>query len=141
MNKEVYIKIGNKTITLAGNQELLIGRKKHGADIEIDPSVGRKHGLVERKGKKIYIKDLESLNGIYVNDKRIESNKWIEVTIKDKIKIVSEFIKIALEEDTFNEENRIVTPKKEDKQIELKNTTDFKQKISTKGVFNLILED
>ena len=101
MQKEVYLKLGIKTIQLEESQILLIGRKKHGADIEIDdPSVGRKHATIENKSGNIDIKDLDSLNGTYVNDKRIESDKLIEVSSIDKIKIVSEIITITFKNNT-----------------------------------------
>ncbi|QCX38343.1 FHA domain-containing protein [Aureibaculum algae] len=138
MQQEVYLKIGAKTIALAENQKLLIGRKKHGADIEIDdPSVGRKHATIENKAGKIYIKDLESLNGTYVNDKRIESNKLIEVSLKDKIKVVSESIEITLKKNTLTKDKSEKISKKDDKNVELNDATGLKQKITSKGFFNI----
>lgn len=138
MHHKIFIRIGEKTFTLVEHQELLIGRKRYGADIEIDdPSVGRKHALINKKDEKIYIKDLESLNGTFINDERVESNKWIEVSVNDKIKIVSEFIKITLDENSFNDENHNLISEKQDKNIELENTVDFKQIIRSKGVFNI----
>lgn len=138
MQQEVYLKLGAKTITLAENQKLLIGRKKHGADIEIDdPSVGRKHATIENKVGKIYIKDLESLNGTYVNDKRIESNKLIEVSLKDKIKVVSESIEITLKKNTSTKDKSEKISKKDDLNFELNDATGLKQKITSKGFFNI----
>jgi hypothetical protein len=57
------------------NQPLLtIGRVGGGADFEIDdPQVSRLHCAIEVKTDAIFLRDLRSTNGTYLNEKRILS--------------------------------------------------------------------
>lgn len=143
MDKEVYIKIGDHSINLVENKELLIGRTRHGADIEIeDPSVGRKHALIKKQHNKVYIKDLTSLNGTYLNDKRIASEEWIEVGLSDKLKVVSKYIEVSLKKNEPNE-NKIQGNKaleqEKIKEVPLQGneTSSFKENIRNKGTFGI----
>ena len=53
---------------------LTIGRLGGGADLEIDdPRVSRLHCAVEVKKDAIYLRDLRSMNGTFVADKRVLS--------------------------------------------------------------------
>ena len=55
--KEYYLKHKNQTVVLAEKRKLTIGRKGHGADIEIeDTSASRKHGEIYKNGKRLYKK-------------------------------------------------------------------------------------
>jgi len=129
---KIYIKVKDKRIELSEVENLIVGRKGHGAHIEIDDSsVSRNHGLIEKRNRKIFIKDLESLNGIYINEKRIEPNTWIEITSIDIIKIVSEHIAVIIGNDKIKEEEDKIIPKT--KQDTNHDSEDFKQKIIQKG--------
>lgn len=53
---------------------LTIGRQGGGADFEInDPQVSRLHCAIEVKSEAVFLRDLRSTNGTYLNDKRILS--------------------------------------------------------------------
>jgi len=133
---KVYIKIKDKKVELSTSENLIIGRKGHGAHIEIDDSsVSRNHGLIEKRNKKVFIKDLESLNGIYINEKKIEPNSWIEVTPTDTIKIVSKYIAVIFENAEVKDDKSKITPKT--KQDTNHDSEDFKQKISQKGEISI----
>jgi len=133
---KIYIKVKNKKVELSNDTHLIIGRKGHGANIEInDSSVSREHGIIEKRDKKVFIKDMESLNGIYINDKRIEPNVWIEITATDAIKIVSEQIGIFLGNGKVIEEKK--KPIQETNLNTNQNSKDFKQKIIQKGEVNI----
>jgi pSer/pThr/pTyr-binding forkhead associated (FHA) protein len=52
-----------------------IGRTPDAAVFLDDVTVSRNHALIVRRGDGLYIDDLGSLNGTYVNRRRIESHK------------------------------------------------------------------
>ncbi|XP_015375010.1 PREDICTED: LOW QUALITY PROTEIN: smad nuclear-interacting protein 1-like [Diuraphis noxia] len=76
----------------------LLGRDRKVADIPIDPSCSKQHAVLQyrlvsakKDGRHIrcnqpYIIDLESANGTYVNNQRIDSKKYVELMEKDVIK-------------------------------------------------------
>ena len=78
----------------------LMGRDRKVADIPIDhPSCSKQHAVIQYRlvdyqredetyGKRLrpYIIDLESANGTYVNNQRIESKRYYELFEKDVIK-------------------------------------------------------
>jgi len=94
-----------------GNEELpilyvhrqsayLLGRDRKCADIPLDhPSCSKQHAVLQYRlmpytrpngsqGKKVvpYIVDLNSANGTFVNNQKIESQKYVELLEKDVLK-------------------------------------------------------
>lgn len=57
------------------NQKLIIGRSASKSDIVIDydQSISSKHCMIERRGDKFYLVDLQSSNGTFLNDSRVLS--------------------------------------------------------------------
>ncbi|KAG5682826.1 hypothetical protein PVAND_012150 [Polypedilum vanderplanki] len=121
----------------------LIGRDRKICDIAVDhPSCSKQHAALQYRlvpyeredgsvGKRVrpYIIDLESANGTYVNNNKIESKKYIELLEKDVIKfgyssreyvLLHESSKEEAEgDDDFDEENaeeevKVKTEKVED---------------------------
>ncbi len=64
--------------------EVLVGRSAECDIIIDDVTVSRRHARISRKGVDLWIFDLDSLNGIYVNKKRIEKAR---LKNKDEIQI------------------------------------------------------
>lgn len=78
----------------------LLGRDRRVADIPIDhPSCSSQHAVIQHRcvpftredgstGRRVrpYVIDLESSNGTYLNNKRIESRRYYELMPKDVLK-------------------------------------------------------
>ena len=65
-----------------------IGRNPSLCDLLLDETgIGRVHAEVHSTQGKYYIKDLQSLNGTYVNGRRITSSQYFELKSGDLIKI------------------------------------------------------
>ena len=91
-----YLIHKDEKIELTDNDKLVIGRINHGADIEIDDtSASRKHGVILNKDDSIFIKDTNSVNGIYINGNRIQPETLTEIKCGDEIKIVSEYLNLT----------------------------------------------
>ena len=63
-----------ETFLMAGDQ-MTIGRSPDAEVFLDDVTVSRNHALLVRRRDGVYIDDLGSLNGTYVNRRRIESHK------------------------------------------------------------------
>ena len=66
-----------ETFALAGDR-IAIGRSPDAEVFLDDVTVSRNHALLVRRGDGLYIDDLGSLNGTYVNRRRIESHKLVD---------------------------------------------------------------
>ncbi|VDQ10917.1 unnamed protein product, partial [Trichobilharzia regenti] len=69
----------------------LIGRDRKIADIPMDhPSISKQHAVLQyrfvRGAIRLYVIDLDSANGTYLNNNRIESRRYYELLEKDVIK-------------------------------------------------------
>ena len=67
--------------------DVTIGRMDDNAIILSEPFVSGHHARVYAKNNTLYIEDLNSTNGIYVNDEKVEGK--IKLTTGDEIKIGS----------------------------------------------------
>ncbi|RZF45178.1 hypothetical protein LSTR_LSTR009949 [Laodelphax striatellus] len=89
-----------KTLYIHRQSAFLIGRDRKVADIAVDhPSCSKQHAALQYRlvtykradglpAKRIcpYIIDLESANGTFVNNKKIETKKYVELLERDVIK-------------------------------------------------------
>ena len=131
---EIYLKHKNQRVVLAEKRKLTIGRKGHGADIEIeDTSASRKHGEIYKNGEKVFIKDTNSVNGIFVNDRRIKVNQPFEVSCEDQIKIVSEYLRLTTNGEINTNEQTDDLSRSNGREA----TSDFKNGIIEKKVLNI----
>jgi ABC-type multidrug transport system ATPase subunit/pSer/pThr/pTyr-binding forkhead associated (FHA) protein len=79
---------------LKGKNKVIIGRNDDCDFVISSPSVSRKHAMLERISDSSYkVTDLNSLNGTYVNGRRISGSKVINLT--DKILIGKFIIEIS----------------------------------------------
>ncbi|WP_339699964.1 ATP-binding cassette domain-containing protein [uncultured Roseivirga sp.] len=94
----IYFNFDNNKIEIADGQVMSIGRKGFGADLEIDDRLAsRRHAAIELRGQQLFIQDTKSLNGVYLNERRIAENEWVLVGNYDKVKIVSSYLSLVTE--------------------------------------------
>ena len=75
-------------------QEVVIGREN--ADLTIsDPEISRRHALVRPIARGIEVEDLGSMNGTYVNGKRI--GEVVELTLGGTVRVGNSDIQVELE--------------------------------------------
>lgn len=76
---------GQELISL-GEFPFFIGRfQKDTASLEKKKNISRMHSKIEKMGEQFFISDLNSTNGTFVNEKRIENNQQIVLTEGDKV--------------------------------------------------------
>lgn len=89
-----------QTLYIHRESAYLIGRDRKVVDLPVDhPSCSKQHAALQYRlvpftrddgssGKKVrpYLIDLESANGTYINNKKVDPRKYIELLEKDVIK-------------------------------------------------------
>jgi two-component system, cell cycle response regulator len=81
-----------KKYSLKGQKKFILGRDKS-ADIQLDDAnVSRQHSLIFIEDERIYISDMGSRNGTFLNDESIGANK-VELAKEDMIKMGSTILK------------------------------------------------
>lgn len=75
----------SEDITIKGNK-FIIGRLEEQVDYYIkNNSVGKIHAEISKIGNKYFIKDLNSKNGTYLNNEKLEAEKEVIINNNDKI--------------------------------------------------------
>jgi hypothetical protein len=76
-------------------QELVIGRSTEGfGSLKGDPEISRRHAQVSRTDEgRLYISDLGSTNGTFVNGRKIEGSAWLEPG--DVVKVGQSTLKVG----------------------------------------------
>ncbi len=73
--------------------EMTLGRDQS-ADITLmDQSISRKHARVNKSGGKLYLTDMGSINGTFVNDKKVPQGSPVELEKEDVIKVGATILK------------------------------------------------
>ncbi|MGM8886778.1 FHA domain-containing protein [Psychrobacter sp. 1U2] len=79
------------------SDSLSVGRGSDNDVVLGSKEVSRNHAVLSVLNAELYVKDLESSNGTFVNDKRIDANKTVLLTADDKLGFASfEFQVMAL---------------------------------------------
>ena len=84
-----YIQTVDGRRTKVEKAEFIIGKSQAGTDMMItgNSSVSRRHARIICRGGQYYIEDLNSLNGTYVNESKVEPGISKELHTGDKIKV------------------------------------------------------
>lgn len=80
------LEVGGESKVLS-NKAFSIGRDKSNQIIVSDPKVSRYHAIITFQNDVAVIKDTDSSNGTYVNDKQIAPNKKVQLKNGDRIKV------------------------------------------------------
>ena len=72
---------------LLSNKAFGIGRDRSNQLIIADPKVSRFHAIVSFDNEDAFIKDTDSSNGTFINDKEIPKRRNIKLKNGDKIKV------------------------------------------------------
>lgn len=75
--------LGELSVTVSDS--LSIGRGSDNDVVLGSKQVSRNHAVLSVLDGQLYVKDLDSSNGTFINDERIESNKSSMLTVDDKI--------------------------------------------------------
>lgn len=85
-SKTFILKSSNGEEVIVNKNEFLIGRFKEQVDYVIsNNTVGKVHAEIICREGKYFVKDLNSRNGTYINQQRIDSNKEYEINAGDKL--------------------------------------------------------
>ncbi|NUM33842.1 MAG: FHA domain-containing protein [Candidatus Brocadiae bacterium] len=102
---------------------LFIGREKRSSICIPLPSISRKHAKVFERDSKFYIQDMGSINGTFVNDKRILDPVELKEGDKIKVGITQKYPKGTREylfKMAISEEERLAKEKSEERERILK---------------------
>lgn len=125
-----------QTLYIHRESAYLIGRDRKVVDLPVDhPSCSKQHAALQYRlvsftredgttGKRVrpYLIDLDSANGTYINNKRIEPRKYVELLEKDVIKfgyssreyvLLHENSKDEAQDDDVKQEEEVIEPKTE----------------------------
>ncbi|HKS50158.1 MAG TPA: FHA domain-containing protein [Amycolatopsis sp.] len=79
---------------LVGAGEVLIGRSDECGDLAplIDPysNVSRRHAVLWRKGEELWVRDQNSLNGTYVNDRKLPTGDALRLVDGDVVRFAAD---------------------------------------------------
>lgn len=66
----------------------LIGKKRDAVDMYIEESsVSRLHAKIDKEGEQLFIQDMYSTNGCFVNEERIKGDVKTQITLQDRLRI------------------------------------------------------
>ena len=71
---------------------ITLGRKPENTIVLTEPFVSGNHAKIYAKNNNLYVEDLNSTNGVYVNEERIKDK--VKLTAGDEIKIGSAIFKV-----------------------------------------------
>ncbi len=74
-------------LNLKGMEKITIGRADNSRIVLPHPRVELNHAMVERSGSRYRVQDLSILEGVFVNDARVNQEAWLHVN--DEIRVAS----------------------------------------------------
>jgi len=121
--KIVVVKDGQelKKLRLNGSQKLQVvfGRTSDQADLSVNEHfISRKHCKITTSGSgQLFIEDLDSTNGTFVNSKQIPAGKSHQIKEGDTITFAKQFFSVQILIFEYKETSQPITPSSADKTI------------------------
>lgn len=94
----VYQQVNGRNYRIEEGQEITFGRAFDNTVHIDDVSVSRHHAVIKWKKGLMYITDLKSTNGTFVNSEKVEDNFFYELNYMDEVKIGNVTFKVLDEE-------------------------------------------
>ena len=96
--------------TSVTGRPIIIGRGEGSTLLMTDSSISLNHAKITKRQGKVYIKDLDSSNGVFVNGKRISTAKSMNITPGDEIKIGVNIFHLEESTDDADTEKTMIIP-------------------------------
>ena len=94
----IYQQTNGRNYRIEEGQEVTFGRAFDNT-VHVDvASVSRHHAVIKWKKGLMYITDLKSTNGTFVNNEKVEDNFFYELNYMDEVKIGNITFKVSDEE-------------------------------------------
>jgi hypothetical protein len=91
---QAYLILGDLIIPLSAARETVIGRDNAVCDVVLaDPHVSKSHAVIYSRGERYFIEDLGSLNGVLVNDARVDGAQ--PLSCRDRILVPPYLLEFA----------------------------------------------
>jgi pSer/pThr/pTyr-binding forkhead associated (FHA) protein len=94
--KEATIRIGPRSAGLKEGATLRLGRAPANDIVMDDPSVSSQHAAVKLEQGRLWVQDLASHNGTFVNGHKLEPRKWTAVRSIDKLHLCKQEVAFDL---------------------------------------------
>ena len=85
-SNKIYAYLQSEDIIYSLNKNNLIGRNNNCNIVLNHPSIENEHAKIEIIDNDIFLIDLNSVNGTYLNNIKLEGNKLVKLKNKDSIK-------------------------------------------------------
>lgn len=97
--KGYITRLSNEQKALIDLPEFIIGKSSfvNGLVVKGNPGVSRKHAMIRVEDGQYYIRDLDSVNGTYINDAFVEPETEVEILNGDSIKLGDEEFTFTIE--------------------------------------------
>lgn len=127
-------------LTLTVNDSLSIGRGNDNDVVLGSKSVSRNHALLSILDGDLYIKDLDSSNGTFINDERIEGNKSTHLNANDTVGFAGFAFKVAAPMAAETESTPVIQPETKKSEAEPVTATQADAQDTTKTLDESVIE-
>lgn len=109
----LYRQSDDRSFRIEEGHEVSLGRAFDNSIYTEDTSVSRHHAVIKWKKGSVYIADLGSTNGTFLNDERVQVDLFYEIHYFDEVKIGNVAFRLVDEASVLNKnaENKFIPAK------------------------------